>query len=68
MLLDAGEDFAEKHAHDKAFSVIAGVKDSSPLKINRMWVALALGAAMIITQVRILLHLDSKLLENCNLE
>ncbi len=44
ILLNASVDFAQRYSNHKAFSVIAGIKDSSPQKKRAMWIAVFLAS------------------------
>ncbi|GAQ88449.1 Na+/dicarboxylate [Klebsormidium nitens] len=51
LLLDTGTSFPKRFKDDRAFSIIKGVSDTSPLKSNKMWIAIGLATAMISTQI-----------------
>ena len=51
LLLEVGNDFAKTYDANPTFGLLSSVPKSSPLKTKLMWPAVALTAAMIITQV-----------------
>jgi di/tricarboxylate transporter len=52
LVVEAGPEFAHNFKNNRAFSLISEVPNSSPMKRNKMWIALALTVAMVLTQVR----------------
>ena len=52
LLLEADEKFSKKFSATPAFGLVADVPRSAPLKTKLMWPAVALAAAMVITQAR----------------
>ncbi|KAI8476576.1 MAG: putative sodium/sulfate cotransporter 3 [Monoraphidium minutum] len=51
LLLETGPEFNKVFAHSPVFALISTVPNSSPVKRNRMWLALALVAALVATQI-----------------
>ncbi|GAQ92377.1 hypothetical protein KFL_009990010, partial [Klebsormidium nitens] len=49
--VDTGTSFPKRFKGDRAFSIIKGVSETSPLNSNKMWIAIGLAAAMISTQI-----------------
>jgi uncharacterized protein with PhoU and TrkA domain len=52
LVVEAGPEFAHNFKNNRAFSLISEVPNSSPMKRSKMWIALALTVAMVMTQVR----------------
>lgn len=52
LVVQAGPEFLHNFKHNRAFSLISEVPNSSPMKRNRMWIALLLTLGMVATQVR----------------
>jgi uncharacterized protein with PhoU and TrkA domain len=52
LVVEAGPEFAHNFNNNRAFSLISEVPNSSPMKRSKMWIALALTVAMVMTQVR----------------
>jgi hypothetical protein len=59
LIVEAGPEFQANFKNNRAFSLISEVPKSSPMKRNKMYIALALTVAMVSTQVRA--HLCSHL-------
>jgi hypothetical protein len=51
LIVEAGPDFLANFKNNRAFSLISEVPKSSPMKRNKMWIALFLTVAMVTTQV-----------------
>lgn len=51
LVVEAGPDFHANFKNNRAFSLISEVPRSSPMKRNKMWIALLITVAMVSTQV-----------------
>ncbi|WIA31323.1 hypothetical protein OEZ86_002225 [Tetradesmus obliquus] len=51
LVVEAGPEFATNFKNNRAFSLISEVPNSSPMKRSKMWIALALTVAMVLTQI-----------------
>jgi hypothetical protein len=65
LLLDTGSSFPKRFKDDRTFSIIKGVNDTSPVKTNRMWIAIGLATVMIGTQVKLFPWSESFSLPSC---
>lgn len=52
LIVEAGPEFQANFKNNRAFSLISEVPKSSPMKRNKMYIALFLTVAMVTTQVR----------------
>eukprot|EP00879_Flechtneria_rotunda_P025308 GHRR01026886.1.p1 GENE.GHRR01026886.1~~GHRR01026886.1.p1 ORF type:complete len:683 (+),score=201.90 GHRR01026886.1:1107-3155(+) len=51
LVVEAGPEFINNFKNNRAFSLISEVPNSSPMKRNKMWIALLLTIAMVSTQI-----------------
>lgn len=51
LVIECGPEFLQNFKNHRAFSLISEVPNSSPMKRSKMWIALALTVAMVLTQV-----------------
>jgi hypothetical protein len=51
LLVESKLGFAKAHGSDSALSLLVPVKNSSPPKKDKGWIAVTLGTAMVLTQI-----------------